>query len=782
MPDPSTLLLLACTNCVSPPPSASDLPDTQCSQVQNSTANQTANQEVSSQSCMSLPETDLAPLHSPKSQTSGVASDAVSPTSSTLRLGSRGEAVVQLQTKLQELGHYQGVIDGVYGPQTRWAVSLYQRSAQIKVDGVVGATTWTALQSTAPESESIVDQAVVAKAADPAIPAGVNAAPNGDGVGTTAAAASTPSATIESQLTSPDDGVGIAAASTPSAAVESQLTSPQANAEVNPESTESALVYKKSQVLLIPLGWVVGISVAAGLVFLLKSQGALIQQWRLQFQNGWALPDGSLSDYGDSNSQSAQPVVLEQSKIWSRAIVWSIAGVTSFVVIWACGAKVEETVPVKGKLEPQSAVKEVQAPVGGVIEKIHVDEGELVESGQLLVSFDPTTAKAQFESLQEIRNTLIEENKFYRSQLQPSSGSPTDGTIFGQSNVSPKLISLTENRAALLAENQLYQAELSGDTDGAGLSVEQKERLRARQLSRQSRIADARFQIEQLNQQLQQAHTQLTSNQLALSTNQTITDSLGELVDKGAYARLPYLQQELETNRLQAEVSRLMQEEQRLRFAIAQAQQRLQTEVASSAEDLFARMTENNKRIAEIDSQLTKVILENENRINELNSQLSSVELTLRYQELRAPISGVVFNLKPRSTGYVYNSSEQILEIVPRDDLVAQVFITNQDIGFVHEGMPVDVRIDSFPFQEFGDIDGELTRIGSDVLPPDETYQFYRFPAEVKMKDQFINVEGHEIPLHSGMSLTANINIRKRSVITIFFDLFSEKIESLRRK
>ena len=306
--------------------------------------------------------------------------------------------------------------------------------------------------------------------------------------------------------------------------------------------------------------------------------------------------------------------------------------------------------------------------------------------------------------------------------------------------------------------------------------------MRARQLSKQSRIADARFQIDQLNQQLQQAHTQLTSNQLALSTNQTITSSLGELVDKGAYARLPYLQQELETNRLQSEVSRLLQEEQRLRFAIAQAQQRLQTEVSTSAEDLFARITENDKRIAEIDSQLTKVILDNENRINELSSQLSSVELTLKYQELKAPISGVVFNLQPRSTGYVYNSSEQILEIVPSDDLVARVFITNQDIGFVNPGMPVDVRIDSFPFQEFGDIDGELVRIGSDVLLPDETYQFYRFPAEVKINDQFIDVEGHEIPLHSGMSLTANINIRKRSVITIFFDLFSEKIDSLRRK
>lgn len=749
MPDPSTLLLLACTNCLNAP-SASELPDTQCSQIQNPLA---ADQlDVKARPCVSSPETDQIPLHSPKSQASSLASGLELLASPYLRLGSRGETVIQLQTQLHALGHYQGVIDGVYGPLTRLAVSEYQRAAHLKIDGVVGSATWAALQSVFPEAEAIPPEAAEPEANDD--DADLSAAPASDASTSAAPATPSPKTTVPAQ----------------------------ADAENNPAQSTPIPSYTGSQLAFIPLGWIVAIAVGAGLILLLKNREVLARQWQLQFQDGWALPEGSLSGSADDSSQSAQPVVLKQSNTWSRAIVWSIAGVTSFVIIWSIGAKVEETVPVQGKLEPKSAVKEVQAPVGGVIERIHVEEGELVEAGELLVSFDPTTAKAQLESLQEIRNTLIEENKFYRTQVQLSSTSTADEFNRRQVNISPKLISLTENRSTLVAENQLYRAELSGNTDSSNLSIEQRERLRARQLSRESRIADARLQIEQLNQQLQQAHTQLTSNQLALSTNQTITASLGELVDKGAYARLPYLQQELETNRLQAEVNRLMQEEQRLRFAIAQAQERLKTEVAGSAEDLFGRITENEKRIAEIDSQLTKVILDNENRINEINSQLSSVELTLKYQELRSPISGVVFNLQPRSTGYVYNSSEQILEIVPRDDLVARVFITNQDIGFVHPGMPVDVRIDSFPFQEFGDIEGELTRIGSDVLPPDETFKFYRFPAEVSIKDQFINVEGHEIPLHSGMSLTANINIRKRSVITIFFDLFSEKIESLRRK
>jgi len=78
-------------------------------------------------------------------------------------------------------------------------------------------------------------------------------------------------------------------------------------------------------------------------------------------------------------------------------------------------------------------------------------------------------------------------------------------------------------------------------------------------------------------------------------------------------------------------------------------------------------MVENNKRIAEIDSQLRQA------------------EVNLKYQELQAPVSRTVFDLQAHSPGFVTNSSEPILKIVPDDALTAKVFITNRDIGFVRE-------------------------------------------------------------------------------------------------
>ncbi len=94
--------------------------------------------------------------------------------------------------------------------------------------------------------------------------------------------------------------------------------------------------------------------------------------------------------------------------------------------------------------------------------------------------------------------------------------------------------------------------------------------------------------------------------------------------------------------------------------------------------------------------------------------------------------------------------------------------------------MTVDVRIDSFPFSEFGDIKGKLIQIGSDALPPDQIYPFYRFPAKVQLETQQLQVNGRKILLQSGMAISTNIKIRDRTVMSIFTDMFSSNVESLK--
>lgn len=475
-----------------------------------------------------------------------------------------------------------------------------------------------------------------------------------------------------------------------------------------------------------------------------------------------------------------QPVILQQSPVWSRAVVWTIVGVTTSIIVWASVFKIEEAIPVQGKLEPQGAVKEVQAPVGGVVEAIHVKDGQRVKKGELLLSLDPTASQAQLGASNRVRAALAQENQFYRSLLSRQTSSASTPQQIAQLKLPSEIVALTRSRAALTSENQLYRAELGGLPQGASFSPEEQARLQSSQVETSSRTAAARLEVGQLARQLSETQVQLSSARDIASVNRGILNDIQPLVEEGAIARIQYLRQEQEVSTRQAEVDRLIQEQERLKLAIAQAQQRLQNTVAVSQEDVLTKIADNEKQIAGIDSQFSKAIVENDKRIAEIDSQLSQTKLAIRYQELRAPVDGTVFDLKPNTPGFVTNASQPVLKIVPGDRLVAKVFITNQDIGFVRKDMLADVRIDSFPFSEFGDVKGRIDWIGSDALPPDQIRPFYSFPAKIYLERQSMLIKGREVQLQSGESITANIKVRNRTVMSIFTDLFTKQVESLK--
>jgi hemolysin D len=471
-----------------------------------------------------------------------------------------------------------------------------------------------------------------------------------------------------------------------------------------------------------------------------------------------------------------QPVILQQTSLWSRAIVWGLVGVTTFALLWAYFARIEEAVPATGKLEPKDRVQEIQAPTGGVAKEILVQDGQRVNKGDVLIRFDTEAAAAQKRSLEQILASLRQENAFYRTQLSGLSNADLRSAGI---NLPPEMLALTANRATFLEENRLYRAQLAG-SNGGQLTAQQRVRLQSGLLESQSAIAAARLEVSQLSEQLSQTNTQLTVARETVAIDQNILDRVEPLARDGGIAIVQVLRQRQEVMKGRAEVERLAQEQQRLQFAISQAQQKYQNTFALSRNDLLNKIAENDKQISNIDSQLNKAVVDNEKRISETESQLSQATVTLNYQELRAPISGTVFDLQAKGVGFVANTSEPILKIVPSDSMVAEVYITNQDIGFVQEGMPVDVRIDSFPFSEFGDIKGTVTRIGSDALPPDQVNPYYRFPAQITLDQQFLEIGGREVPLQSGMSVTANIITRNRTVMSIFTDLFSRRIESIK--
>ena len=530
-----------------------------------------------------------------------------------------------------------------------------------------------------------------------------------------------------------------------------------------------------------------------------------------------------------------QTVILRQSPKWSRAIIWAVMGVTTFGLIWSAIAKIELVVPTRGQLKPVGRVKEVQVPTNGVVKQVFVEDGDKVKEGELLFRLDSSASKAELESAQEILRSLSQENKLYRALMDGSLSSDNLDEITTKLDVPREVFLLSRNRTELVEENQLFRAQL-GLPPERKLNTEQRSRLRAAQQELKSRTAAARLEVEQLEKQLNQNQIELadTRKQLAtarevlaeikqrnddyikqaeasLEIDRGIVDSIAPLVEEGALSEfqlktrqqqlndrqaqiieqrssgiIEYDRQQQQIKTLLADISRLLEEQKRLSLDVAQAREQLLNTTSLSEKNIRDQIAENKKRIAQIDSQLNKNIIENNKRIAETKSQISRSEQNLRYQEFRSPVDGTVFDLKA-FPGYVpptaqAASTQPVLKIVPDNYVVAEVFIPAKDIGFIEKGMITDVRIDTFDFSEYGDIKGKVRSIASDALEPDQNYQFFRFPAEIELQQQYINIRGKDIPLQSGMSISANIRIKEdRTVLSLFTGRLSKGADTFKK-
>ena len=495
-------------------------------------------------------------------------------------------------------------------------------------------------------------------------------------------------------------------------------------------------------------------------------------------------------------------VFYKQPATWSRAIVWTLVSLTTCGITWASIAKIEKVIPAAGKLEPKGAVKEIQASISGVVSGVYVEDGERVDKGDLLLEFDRTALQAQIKSSHQVKQFLVAENNYYRQQMDESIElNPAN------LDLSPEIALLLKNKQAIISETELYQSLLTGHLNPTS-KPEQQARWQVLQSDRNSRILSAEQEIKQLQWQLQQTIAQeanarklliTAQNQLAtaknnLTTEQAIASDIAPLVEEGAVSLIQYRRQQQEagesqmamvtqqaevTSRL-GEIASLQQEQGRLRSAIAQAQANLTNTIAAFNSDLQSKIAVNQQRIAEIDSQLGKQIMANDQQIAELDSQIASHQQNLKYHQLKSPITGTIFELKAHD-GFVAQPSKPLLEIVPDDSLIAQVYIPSKDRGFVRSGMDVDVRVDSFDFSEFGDIPGKLIWVGADALEPDEQHPYPRYPAKIKLEQQTIMANGELRSLESGMAINVNIKERKRRVISVFSGFLTKKLDGLQK-
>lgn len=433
-------------------------------------------------------------------------------------------------------------------------------------------------------------------------------------------------------------------------------------------------------------------------------------------------------------------VVLRQTTFWSRAILYTIVGTIFGTLLWACLAPLDEVVHAQGKLEPRGSVQDVQTPVPGVILEVLVKEGQSVRTGDPLVRLDPKVAEAEARSLEGQVRSLEAAGAFYEAVFQRSP------TLSQPADLPPEVANLAKDHSALVAEDNLLRALIESSKDG--------DTLRAALNSDQ--IAQVDTELLDFEERLQRVRDQLQQAREIERKNAEILKRYQDLNAKNVASELEMMAREVAHIESVARVKDLESQEENL--------------LTTFRKDARTRLGENTKRLAEIESNLGRARLSNSQQLAEAGSRLAAARETLRYHVILSPADGVVFEIVSSKPGAVVAAKDIVLKIVPGEDLIAKVDITNSEIGFVHAGMPCEVEVETFPKREFGYLTGEVLFVGSDALPPTEVKPFYSFPAKVSLSKQYLTVRGKDIKLQSGMAVLVNIKVRDRLVINIFLD------------
>jgi hemolysin D len=412
---------------------------------------------------------------------------------------------------------------------------------------------------------------------------------------------------------------------------------------------------------------------------------------------------------------------LKPSRKWNSVVIWTLVYIAGFGFVWSVFARVDETVQSFGKLEPRGTTIDVKVPVGGVIKEILVKEGEIVDEDQILLQLDTTAAESKLKAL-----------RLVKSQVE--------------------------------ADILLSKMQLGGNVNVDELSSNQRLRLESLNKEYNSRIEASKNDIKQSEFSRESAQENLKSIQSTLKVREEILENLRPLQEIGGISKVKFLKEEVEVLQLRGRLASAKAELSKAEESLLQTRNRLDNTIAASNIDFSTKIDENTKQLAQLENQINETLL------------------TLSYQELKSPVNGIVFDLQPAVPGYVVNSNLPILKIVPSDDLVARIFISNRDIAFIKKGQRAKIRVDAYPYNEFGELSGIIDSIGSDVLEPNQEYDFYRFPVTIKLDAPFILRKNKQLPLITGMSLSANMVLRSRPVISLFTEKlfpFWDKLEQL---
>jgi hemolysin D len=436
-----------------------------------------------------------------------------------------------------------------------------------------------------------------------------------------------------------------------------------------------------------------------------------------------------------------------------RAIAATIITVFSVALAWACLGRIDVVATATGKIVPSGRTKVVQPFETGVIRAIHVQDGQSVKAGELLIELDPTINEAESA---HFRSDLLTAQLDVARLNAVLSEDANPVTLF-QPPETASVALVTMQRRFLLQQVEEQRAKLAA--------------LDRQKAQKQAELATVRASVTKLEAMLPILKQRVDIRQTLYSHETGSKANYLEIFQSYVEA-----QHELEVQR-----SRLGEAEAAI---AALAETRAQT-AAEFRRTQFADLVEAERKAAGFREDLIKA------------TQRTHL------QALAAPIVGTVQQLAVHTIGGVVTPAQALLVLVPSDShLEVEAMLLNRDIGFIRPGNEVEIKIDTFPFTRYGLIHGRVLSVSQDAItrdkPADKTTdtspgaassssepkgQELIYSARISLDRTQMQIDDSLVNLSAGMAVTVEIKTGTRAPITYLLSpLLRYKHESLRER
>ncbi|ACK67238.1 secretion protein HlyD family protein [Rippkaea orientalis PCC 8801] len=432
---------------------------------------------------------------------------------------------------------------------------------------------------------------------------------------------------------------------------------------------------------------------------------------------------------------------------------------------WAWFGTIEEVGHAQGKLIPQGETYKIQPIELGKVKSIEVKAGEEVQAGQVIMELDTELAQKEVEQHQQMLAA-------YQLELAQQQ--------------------MLLERVQLEAQTRAAMASAEQNAQRSAIALTQEKIATTRHLlgQQQSEALAYRSRQRQLQPLTSTAHERLEQLQGEVLAHQARLERLKPLEEEGAVSQDYIFQAEQELRQTQQRITQSVLQEvpstQEQLFQADQSLRDLQRQITENKGDLTAAFKDAERLTAELhqkQAQAEQMQLEAQQKAQELEvaitqlrgkiadtqTLLLAAQAKLKYKFLKAPVDGVVLSLDVKRTGEVIEAGKIVAQVAPNGvPLVLSALLPNREAGFVELGMPVQVKLDAYPYQDYGIVSGQVTKISEDAESDEKLGEVYR--VEVDLDRDYIQDNQQKIAFKAGQTGTADIVIRRRRIIDILID------------